>query len=121
MFIHGANMTIHQTAGADDPKARKEKKPDDPAALRAEFWASPDDALFPRETLAAVRRCTVQNLEIEAIKGGGIPYRRIGRRAFYSKGDYRAWVEAQGPVVRNTAQLPQTKPRNFQTLTEATA
>lgn len=76
------------------------------AAYRQEFYASPPDALFPREVIAAVRFCSVQTMEVEAIKGGGIPYRRLGRRAYYSKADYLTWVESQGKVVSNTAQLP---------------
>ncbi|MCW5643095.1 MAG: hypothetical protein KIT63_13435 [Rhodoferax sp.] len=107
------------TNSPQQPISRAKKAHEDPAvtlareamaaAQRAEFWNSPADALFPRETIAAVRHCTVVNLELEAMHGGGIPYRRIGRRAFYSKADYLAWVDAQGPVVRSTAQLTPVK------------
>jgi len=94
---------------------RTKKAPEDPvdalareaiaAAMRSEFWGAPPEAQFPRETIAAVRHLTVQALEVEAMRGGGVPYRRLGRRAFYTKSDYLAWVEAQGPIVRSTAQL----------------
>lgn len=77
----------------------------DPSKLRAEFWALPNDALVDRETLAAVRYVQVQTLELEAIKGGGPPYLKIGRRALYRKGDYLAWVESRGQVVDSTSQL----------------
>lgn len=110
------------TATAPDAEAEADLASDRRmAAYRQEFYASPGYALFPREVIAAVRFCSVQTMEVEAIKGGGIPYRRIGRRAYYSKADYLDWIESQGQVVRNTAQLPQPKPRNVQTLTEATA
>lgn len=71
---------------------------------RAEFYALPDEALVDRETVAAVRYIEVQTVELEAIRGGGIQYRRVGRRALYRKSDVLDWMN-RGKVVSNTAQL----------------
>lgn len=71
---------------------------------RAEFYSLPHDALVDRETVAAVRYVTRQTIELEAIRGGGIPYRRVGRRALYRKADVLSWMESSN-VVRSTAQL----------------
>jgi len=72
---------------------------------RAEFWSASDDVLFTREHVAAVRHMSEATLEVEAMKGGGVPYIRIGRRALYRKRDVLAWLEANGRRVENTAQL----------------
>ena len=74
-------------------------------SLRAEFYALPPEALIDRDTTAAVRYVERQSLELEAIKGGGIPYRRIGRRVFYRKADVLAWMESQSAIIHNTAQV----------------
>lgn len=77
----------------------------DPSAMRAEFWGAPPEALVDRPTAAAVRYVSTATLEVEAIKGGGPPYTRIGRRALYRKSDLLAWMERTGRTVENTAQL----------------
>lgn len=71
---------------------------------RAEFYALPHDAMVDRDTVAAVRYVERQTIELEAIRGGGIPYRRVGRRALYRKADVLSWMERSG-VVRSTAEL----------------
>ena len=76
-------------------------------ARRAEFWSLPDHALVDRDTVAAVRYVKRQTIEGEAIKGGGVPYRRIGRRALSTKADVLRWIEAHSAVVANTAQAAQ--------------
>jgi hypothetical protein len=79
------------------------------SARRAEFWSACPDALFDRDTVAAVRYIERQTLELEAIKGGGIQYRKVGRRVYYSKADVLAWMESHSTVVANTAQAAQTE------------
>ena len=74
-------------------------------ALRAEFYSLPPEAQVDRSTVAAVRYVTTATLEAEAIKGGGPPYTRIGRRALYRKGDVLEWMQRKGRKVENTAQL----------------
>lgn len=76
----------------------------DTAALRAEFYRLPDEALVDRATVAAVRYVEPQTVEKEAIKGGGCVYQRIGRRALYRKADVLDWMERTGRRVENTAQ-----------------
>jgi len=75
------------------------------AALRAEFWGLPDDAMVDRSTVAAVRYVGLDTMEADAIRGGGVPYIRIGRRALYKKGDVLTWMAETGRRVANTAQL----------------
>ena len=77
----------------------------DPAQLRREFWAGADDALFDRATAAAPFYLSVASLEAFAIKGGGPPYVRIGRRALYRKRDVLAWAEKHGRRIENTSQI----------------
>ena len=72
---------------------------------RAAFWAATNDSLHDRETLAAVRHVERQTIELEAIKGGGVPYLKIGRRALYRKSDVLAWIAKNSQRVENTAQL----------------
>lgn len=79
----------------------------DPAALRAEFYALPPEARVDRATAAAVRYVGLPTIEAEAIKGGGPPYIRVGRRALYQKAELLAWMERTGRKVENTAQLSQ--------------
>jgi len=77
----------------------------DPSVLRAEFYSLPPEALIDRPTAAAVRYVSPSSMESQAIRGGGPPYTRIGRRALYRKSDLLAWMEKNGRTVENTAQL----------------
>ena len=77
--------------------------PDTDAARRAEFWALPPEAMVDRETQAAVRYVSLSTIEAEAIRGGGVPYRRVGRRALSTKADILAFM-MRAPKVENTAQ-----------------
>ena len=52
-----------------------------------EFWEAHPDALFPRKTIAKVRRCSVALLEREAWGGTGIPIIRDNARCLYRKRD----------------------------------
>jgi hypothetical protein len=72
---------------------------------RAEFWAAATDSLHDRDTVAAARHVERQTLELEAIRGGGIPYLRIGRRALYRKADVLDWIAKNSQRVESTAQL----------------
>ena len=75
------------------------------ASLRAEFWALPDHAMVDRPTVAASLYLSGASMEALAIKGGGPPYTRVGRRALYLKADVLAWAAKTGRRVENTAQL----------------
>jgi len=76
-----------------------------PAALRAEFWRLPDDAMVDRATIAAAFYLSVASMEALAIKGGGPKYTRISRRALYRKRDGLQWAATTGRTVDSTAQL----------------
>lgn len=75
------------------------------AQRRREFWEASPESLHDRTTLAAVRHVSEATLEAEAIKGGGVPYMRVGRRALYRKADALEWMQRTGRRVESTAQL----------------
>ena len=52
-----------------------------------EFWEAHPLALFPRKTIARVRKCSIALLEREAWAGTGIPIIRDGARCLYRKRD----------------------------------
>ncbi len=74
-------------------------------ALRAEYWSLPPEAQASREMVAAAFFLSPASLEAYAIRGGGPPYMRIGRRALYRKADTLKWAAESGRTVENTAQL----------------
>ena len=76
-----------------------------PAGLRLEFWSLPPEAHASREMVAAAYFLSPASLESYAIRGGGPPYTRIGRRSLYRKSDCLAWALSCGRTVENTAQL----------------
>ncbi|MBF0283962.1 MAG: DNA-binding protein [Magnetococcales bacterium] len=43
-------------------------------------------------------------MELKAVHGGGIPYRKIGRRTLYKKRDALAWLEANSQRVKSTSE-----------------
>lgn len=86
---------------------RRREQQSEAAQLRQEFWQAHSGAYVDRKTAAAARYVTSETLESEAIKGGGPPYIRVGRRALYKKDELLAWMERTGRKVENTAQLSQ--------------
>lgn len=87
-----------------DEDAARRAEFDANAARRAEFWSLPPEAMVDRETQAAVRFVSLSTIEAEAIRGGGVPYRRVGRRALSTKADILAFM-MRAPKVASTAQL----------------
>lgn len=75
------------------------------AELRREFWSLPEAAFVEREAVGAAFYLSRASMEALAIKGGGPPYTRIGRRALYRKADVLAWAAENGQRVESTAQL----------------
>jgi hypothetical protein len=59
-------------------------------AIVARFWSAHPDALFTRNEVALVRRCSVALMEREAWAGTGIPMIRDGSRALHRKRDVLA-------------------------------
>jgi hypothetical protein len=56
------------------------------------FSDAPDDALFLREEVAAIRRCSRAKLERECWLGIGIPVIKDNGRALYRKRDIAAYL-----------------------------
>jgi len=78
-----------------------------------EFWEAHPLALFPRKTIARVRKCSVALLEREAWAGTGIPIVRDGTRCLYRKAD----VLARLGLTETPAQREETghrKPRDHE-------
>jgi hypothetical protein len=88
--------------------------------LLNEFNDAPPDALFPSTTVAAIRACTVGNIERERWQGKGIPFRRIGGSIRYCKQDILAWL-SQHPAVRSTAEARAQRRRLLEGLNVAVA
>jgi hypothetical protein len=73
------------------------------AELRAEFWSAPDNAELPRN-VTAMGICRSVSWMEKALTGGGIPYRKVGRRVLYRKADALAWLEANSQRVHSTSE-----------------
>lgn len=67
--------------------------PEQKAAEAIKFWAAPDDATFPPETLAVVFEMSLPWFQLKRCTGGGIPYSKPekGRGVFYRKADAIAY------------------------------
>ena len=58
------------------------------------FWAAPPEALFKRDEIAIVRRCSLAKLEREAWLGLGMRHVKDGNRTLYRKADVLSYLEA---------------------------
>jgi hypothetical protein len=81
------------------------------AELRAEFWSAPDNAELPRNVTAMGIGRSVGWMELKALTGGGIPYRKVGRRVLYRKADALAWLEANSQRVHSTSEYKTARGR----------
>lgn len=86
--------------------------------LLQEFDAAPLDALFTSTTVAAIRHCSVANIERERWRGTGIPFRRIGGSIRYCKQDILTWL-SQYRAVRSTAEADAEAIRLREALSDA--
>lgn len=69
------------------------------------FWNSPDCALMPRDIVAAGISCSVSQLELLAVKGGGPSFHKFKRRCLYRKSDVIEWLERSSVVVASTSDM----------------
>lgn len=63
------------------------------ATLVANFWNSPDDALFSQKTVAAILGLTEAWCERARWAGEGPPYLKLSRAVRYRKRGIVAWIE----------------------------
>jgi hypothetical protein len=70
--------------------------------LRKEFWDAPLEALLDRRTIAAGIMRSKGWMELRALKGGGVPYLKCGRRCMYRKEDALKWLEENSQQVDST-------------------
>lgn len=80
-----------------DPKKRLTKldkmTAEQKSAEAIKFWAAPDNAMFPAETLAIVFKKSLPWFQLKRCTGGGIPFLKSdkGRDVFYKKSDALAF------------------------------
>ena len=77
-------------------KPQKRKPTIDQSEIASRFCAAPDDALFTREEIAAVLRCSVSKLDRAAWLGIGIKFVRNGGRCLYPKKNVTASLQTSG-------------------------
>src|SRR5262245_40789404 len=70
--------------------------------LRKEFWNAPLEALLDRRTIGAGIMRSKGWMELRALKGGGVPYLKCGRRCMYRKADALKWLEENSQRVDST-------------------
>jgi hypothetical protein len=71
--------------------------------LIREFESAPSSTLFSQSYIAALRDCSLANIERERWQGKGVPFLKIGHRVLYRKSDYLAWLERH-QSVRTTSE-----------------
>jgi len=67
-----------------------------------EYEQSPDTALFTKDTVAAIRNCSLSTIERDRWAGTGIPFLKIGRLVRYRKSDIRFWLDSHHSVQSTT-------------------
>ncbi len=65
-----------------------------PEDIRKQFWEAPGCALFTRNEIAHIRRCSVAKLDREAWLQTGIRHLKDGNRTLYRKADVVAYLDA---------------------------
>jgi hypothetical protein len=80
--------------------------------LMKEYELAPDSALFPQDTVAAIRSCSIALIERERWLGTGIPFLKTGRLVRYRKQDIRDWLAAH-TAFQSTTQAQQAETAQF--------
>jgi predicted DNA-binding transcriptional regulator AlpA len=68
-----------------------------------QFWAAPDEALFPQAALVAVTGLSNAHFERCRWQGDGPKFIKLGRLVRYRKSDVIAWIEKR-PAVSSTTE-----------------
>ena len=79
-------------------------KPIDIERLREQFVKADVNAMVTTEEVSAYTGLSVSWFNTKAVEGGGIPFRKIGKRRMYLKQDVLDWLEKHCPKVSNTMQ-----------------
>ena len=74
------------------------------AKLREQFVKADASVMVTTEEASAYTGLSVSWFNTKAITGGGIPFRKIGKRRMYMKQDVLDWLEKHCPKVLNTMQ-----------------
>ena len=82
---------------SDKCRIPRQKKAD--AELVQIFWAAPQEAYFDQFTVAPVTGRSTKTLECDRWRGKGIPFRKVGGRILYKKGDVINWLESYARVT----------------------
>ena len=91
----------------NDNKQHKElqmAKSIDIAKLREQFIKADANTLVTTEEATAYTGLSISRFNTKAVEGGGIAFRKIGKRRMYLKQDILDWIEEHCPKVSNTIQ-----------------
>ncbi len=80
------------------------RKRKDILELREEFDKSPLNALLNSEVTAAAVGKSIYWLDAKAVKGGGIPFYKIGKCRQYRKKDILEFIESKAGRVLSTSE-----------------
>lgn len=72
--------------------------------LREFFVKADANVMVTTEEVAAYTGLSISWFNTKAVEGGGIPFRKIGKRRMYMKQDILNWLEEHCPKVSNTMQ-----------------
>jgi predicted DNA-binding transcriptional regulator AlpA len=95
----------------------------DMSSVVCQFWAAPDEALFPQAVLVAITNLSNAYFERGRWAGYGPRFIKLGRLVRYKKRDVLAWI-AQRPAVSSTSEAgeiygPQSRKQRAQTRSDA--
>ena len=79
-------------------------KPIDIERLREQFVKADVNTMVTTEEVSAYTGLSVSWFNTKAVEGGGISFRKIGKRRMYLKQDVLDWLEKYCPKVSNTMQ-----------------
>ena len=72
--------------------------------LRNEFIEANDFALLPTEVVSSYLGLSLAWFHAKAVKGNGIPFRKIGHRRMYQKNEVIFWINAHCPKILRAGQ-----------------
>jgi predicted DNA-binding transcriptional regulator AlpA len=95
----------------------------DMSSAVSQFWAAPDEALFPQAILVAITNLSNAYFERGRWAGYGPRFIKLGRLVRYKKRDVVAWIEKR-PAVSSTSEAgeiygPQSRKQRAQARSDA--
>jgi predicted DNA-binding transcriptional regulator AlpA len=78
----------------------------DLSSLVRQFWAAPDEALFPQTVLVAITGLSAAYFERGRWAGYGPKFIKLGRLVRYRKADVLDWINHRPPVASTSETGP---------------